>query len=126
MEKRNFSRVPFTIEAELECEDRVIHGQVDNLSLKGMMVKTNVHLELESQVKVRINLADLGDSIQIEIQGKVVRLVPNGIGVYFESMDLESLTHLSKIVEYNSEEPEKVKDELIAYISKNIAADKED
>jgi hypothetical protein len=60
------------------------------------------------------------DVYQIHLTGKVVRLLPEGIGIFFEEMDLDSFSHLSKIIEYNSVDPEKVKDELVEYIRKHL------
>lgn len=111
--------MPFQIEAMLEFEDRLIKGEVKNLSLKGMFVETDFKPEINTRLTVTILLT--GDDVyKIHLLGQVVRILPEGIGIFFEEMDLDSFTHLSKILEYNSADPEKVQDELVEYVRKNL------
>lgn len=124
MEKRNFSRIPFKIEAHFDYNGKNIRGEVENLSLKGMLLKTDVRPEVDTLLPISIVLTEGkeedDDSPALHIRGRVVRQTPEGIGVFFDEMDLESFSHLSKIIEYNSGDPEKVKNELIDYIRKNL------
>lgn len=121
MEKRNFSRIPFKIEAQLEYNGQTIRGEVDNLSLKGMMLKTDLRPEVDTLLPIKIVLTEGADeSLVLHINGRVVRQIPEGIGIFFDEMDLDSFSHLSKIIEYNSGDPEKVKNELINYIRKSL------
>ncbi|HOP74001.1 MAG TPA: PilZ domain-containing protein [Bacillota bacterium] len=121
MEKRNFSRIPFKIEAQFEYNGQTIRGEVENLSMKGMLLKTDIQPEIHTMLPITIVLSEgYDESLVLHINGTVVRQTPEGIGIYFDEMDLDSFSHLSKIIEYNSGDPEKVKNELIDYIRKNL------
>lgn len=124
MEKRNFSRVDFRIRAELDIDGKKFEGQVTNLSLKGLLFLSDILPEIGTKGILRIHLTNSDEFGVMEFESKVVREVSGGVGVFIEKMDLESFDHLSKIIEYNIDNPEIVKDEMVAYISKNIRAKK--
>jgi hypothetical protein len=52
---------------------------------------------------VNIYLSGGIDDLKLEIQGRIVRHTDAGFGVEFESMDLETYTHLKTLVLYNIE-----------------------
>lgn len=122
MEKRKFSRVPFHIEAEINANGSNFKGEVENLSLKGMLVHIHDHLlELGTPLTMIINLTGVNSNLSINLKGRVVRVSQEGIGIFFEEIDLDSFIHLKNIIDYNVADPEKVKEEFFEYIRENIS-----
>ena len=122
MEKRKFSRVPFHIEAEINVNGSNFKGEVENLSLKGMLVHIDDHLlELGTPLTMIINLTGVNSNLSINLKGRVVRVNQEGIGIFFEEIDLDSFIHLKNIIDYNVADPEKVKEEFFEYIRENIS-----
>lgn len=105
-ERRKHSRVGFATRIDV----RVASGQNTislkansrDLSLKGIFVKTRERFPLETGCKVDIYLTGGVEEIKLEIQGRTVRQTDDGIGIVFESMDVDTYTHLKNIVYYNS------------------------
>lgn len=121
MEKRKFSRIPFQIKAEMDAEGQKFEGEVDNFSLKGMFVKTEHTLENGTSVFSTVKLTGTNSSLIIQLKGRVVRTTPEGIGIFFEEMDLDSFIHLKNIIDYNTADPDKVKDEFMEYVRESIS-----
>lgn len=120
MEKRNFSRVSFRMTAWISGPEGDFEGEVDNLSLKGMWLSTEVSLELGTTVQVRMTLSEIEEAATLKLIGKIVRTTPAGAGIHFEEMDLDTFNYLSKIIEYNMTDSRKAQDELVRFISKNL------
>lgn len=57
--------------------------------------------------KLKISLDD-SDEIQIIMEGTVAHKTENCVGIHCESIDVDSMVHLRKLVEYNLEDPELV------------------
>lgn len=116
MEKRRFSRVPFRIQAEITAGGQKFTGAVENLSLKGMYVKTEHAVDVGAPISIKIVLTGTQSNLMIDLKGKVVRQTDEGIGVYFDDMDLDSFIHLKNIVHYNSTDPEIIVNEFTRYL----------
>ncbi len=103
-EKRDGIRVDFKTQIALrvgESEIRV-EGSSKDLSLKGIFVHTKEDIPIGTKCEVDIILTGLIDSITLQMKGKVVRKDSDGIAILFDSVDLDSYTHLKNIVRYNA------------------------
>ena len=112
MDRRRFTRVAFKTEATVECGDQTITGEVENLSLKGMLLKTHVKLNAEESVKIDIRLSGSTTQLSISTSGVVIRNTSTGIAFRFSSMDLDSFIHLKNIIAYNEGDDAKVMEEF--------------
>ncbi len=105
-DRRKHSRVGFTtrIEIILKADGKqvILDANSKDLSLKGLFVETDQQFALKTHCEVNIYLSSGIDDIKLEIQGIIVRQTENGIGIVFESMDVDTYTHLRNIVRYNS------------------------
>lgn len=117
MEKRELTRVAFNIEATIHYQERTFSGKVDNLSLKGMFIQTSEKFKLQDSIQITIHLAGETSDLAINLNGIVVRMVEQGIGVQFDKVDLDSFIHLRNIVAYNNGDEDKVMDEFFTFIS---------
>jgi hypothetical protein len=105
-DRRKYSRVGFTtkIEILLEADGKqvILDANSKDLSQRGIFVQTDQTFPLETPCTVNVYLSGGVDDIKLEIQGSIVRKTDAGIGIVFESMDVDSYTHLKNIVRYNS------------------------
>ena len=93
MKKRQFERVDCRTTALITYQGRAFSGEVENLSLKGLFVKTDQKIDLNETVQVTVYFnGDSGD-LSFGIDGKVVRCDEQGIGLSFQKIDTKSLVH---------------------------------
>ena len=74
-----------------------------DLSQKGVFVRTDKRPLLDTPCRVNVYLSGGLDDIKLEIQGRIVRHTQTGFAVEFESMDVDTYTHLKTLVLYNIE-----------------------
>lgn len=75
-------------EAEIIHNDIVIKGEIDNLSLTGIFVKTAEYIETNTDVEVIIYLGKIEKQVSIQIKGKINRSGENGIGIQFTDSEI--------------------------------------
>jgi hypothetical protein len=93
VKKRQFERVDCRTTALITYQGRAFRGEVENLSLKGLFVKTDQKIDLNETVQVTVYFnGDSGD-LSFGIEGKVVRCDEQGIGLSFQKIDTKSLVH---------------------------------
>ncbi len=102
MENRNNERVPFRVRAVVKCKDRIIEGDVENLSTGGMLFKTGEDLSLDDPVTVKVFLYGESSQLALDMTGKVVRKGDVGTAIQFTELDLDSFIYLRNIVSHNS------------------------
>ncbi len=121
MSTRKFSRVPFRVAATIKTSDRQFQGSVENLSMRGMFLVTDERLQLGDQVDITIALSGTSPEISITFDGTVSRVADNGLGFFFDKIDLDSYTHLKNIIAYNIDDAEKVMEEIYHSIDEKLA-----
>jgi hypothetical protein len=107
-ERREQVRVHYQTKIIIEADAATIQldGSSRDLSLGGVFVNTDKKILLNTRCKVKILLSGLNPPLFLEIDGKIVRTDASGIAIAFESMDLDSYTHLKNIVRYNATHPD--------------------
>ena len=107
IERRKYERVGFvtSISVIIDAGDNKIdvRGDSKDLSLKGVFIITEEKAPLGCPCSVKIFLSGAKDDIKLDIKGVVARVESNGVGIIFDSIDVDSFTHLKNIVKYNSE-----------------------
>ena len=101
-EKRRFSRVCFPIAVRLDGAGMQRTGRVKNLGVKGVFVETGGGMLLGTLVQVLLELDGGSPPECLCLQGKIVRVDPEGVAVDFQEMSLETFAHLKNIVMYNN------------------------
>ena len=102
-ERRRFSRIPFDAMAHINTEDGdlYLNCQVVDISLKGvLLIKPGQwHAGLDQLCKLDL-LLEQGQVI-IEMQASVAHIDDEYIGFECREIDLDSITHLKRLVELN-------------------------
>ncbi len=109
MENRKFERVGFHTEAIIKYGELSFNGEVENLSLKGLFVRTDQELNIDEPVEITVFFHGTNADLSFSLQAKVVRVTESGIGFNFQKIDIDSLL-LSKGENVSgNENPEKLR-----------------
>lgn len=105
-DRRNHSRVEFACEIKILLQQGgqqvILEGSSKDLSQRGLFVRTRKRFPSDTACEVRIYLTGGVDPIELIIQGTLVRQTDSGMGIEFNSMDVETYRHIKNIVLYNS------------------------
>lgn len=102
-ERRHYQRVSFETTALLTNESQSFACQVVDLSIKGVLLRP--HGVLNSSIGSEFALAiPLGSSTSenVEMRIKLAHKTPECLGFECLQIDVESITHLRRILELNS------------------------
>ncbi|MGO1501579.1 MAG: PilZ domain-containing protein [Marinobacter sp.] len=100
-EKRKFHRISFDAPCELHVLDRVWTTEVMDISLKGVLVKRpegwDVPLNQPCEVIIYLDGQEAGIVMAVELK----HIEAHRLGFKCEYIDLDSATHLKRLVELN-------------------------
>jgi len=112
VEKRRFTRVPYKLEAMLiQGKDR-LPVIIKNISIKGVFLAVKGIFEAGQPVVLEFKGYHPEGEELVEISGTVKHLDIDGIGMKFDSMDLETFDIIKNIVSYQIGDADKILDEL--------------
>jgi len=102
-DRRNKTRVSFEAQIKLMFSDSKIEcsGNSKDMSLNGIFISTEARPEIGKKCDVEVTLTGGVDDLLLTMKGIITRHADHGIGINFNSMGLESYTHLKNIVRYN-------------------------
>ncbi|MBI4913454.1 MAG: PilZ domain-containing protein [Acidobacteria bacterium] len=110
--QREFTRVHLQVQTEVSALGRVIHSSLSqDLSMKGMLVRTDERLPAGTPCIVRLTL---GEGLpEIRAEGTVVRDYEDGFAIQFTCLlGVESYEHLRNLVLYNAVDTERIEQEF--------------
>ncbi len=108
-DKRRRSRVQAHFNAVIYLDDDKIPVQTQNISMKGVLCSYDPRFTPGKECKVVITLSK---NIKFRIQAKIIRSIPEGTAIDFESMDETAFFHLRNVVRYSSEDADMIDSEL--------------
>ncbi|NVJ59451.1 MAG: PilZ domain-containing protein [Gammaproteobacteria bacterium] len=116
-ERRHFSRVEFDCEATIHFSNQQLSVEVIDLCINGAMIRVTETkgLSLGQSVLLKLKLAD---DYQIEMEVEVIHQEEKQFGVKCTQTDLDSMSHLRKIIELNTGDPSLLQRELSALLEK--------
>ncbi len=102
-DRRRHPRVAFATSILLTANDARIEarGSLRDISFSGVFINTDSRLEPGTVCDVKIFLTGGVESIELAMKARVARVLSTGLGISFESMDLETYAHLKNIMLYN-------------------------
>ncbi|MFT7775437.1 PilZ domain-containing protein [Roseateles sp.] len=119
-ERRQFARVAFASGAELITTQERLGCQVLDISLKGVLLQLPPGLSPQVGMPCLVKLPLAGgapDDPVIAMAGELAHVEGSHAGVQCRSIDLESITHLRRLIEVNLGDPEASERELKALIA---------
>jgi hypothetical protein len=119
VERRNFQRVPFATEAEINCNEEKFHGELLDISLQGALIqgKGSISLEKGAICELSINLVDSEITLQFDVN--LAHREENKFGFKFIGEDTETMIHLRRLLELNIGSSETI-DKEISFWLKDI------
>ncbi len=116
-QRRHYSRICFASAAQLLLAERPCDVLVLDLSLRGALVQlpAQAELGLGAAAELRVYLDDAGT--EIRMQTTVAHRQGRRAGLNCQSIDVDSVTHLRRLVELNAGDPDLLQRELSALLS---------
>jgi len=114
-ERRRFTRVRFDTAATLTQGETVIHTHILDISLNGVLLETPDNYKIDATQSAYISIF-LTESTEIQMTVKLVHSTNTYLGFHCESIDLDSIGHLRRLVELNTSVPdahERILEELV-------------
>ncbi|MCB1887977.1 MAG: PilZ domain-containing protein [Rhodocyclaceae bacterium] len=112
-DRRRFWRAAFEAPASLASEGLFVEAEVADLSLKGALVEVPANWRVSRGQSVQLDLPLSGD-VRILMQTRVAHVDGVRVGLRCEHIDLDSMTHLRRLVELNAGDPALLERELAA------------
>jgi hypothetical protein len=103
-ERRNFWRAVFHSPVRLTTPDGDAYAQLLDISLKGALLETGSGWNGRPGEECQLSL-ELAPDVTISMRTTVVHVEGPQIGLRCASIDLDSITHLRRLVELNSGDP---------------------
>jgi PilZ domain-containing protein len=100
-ERRRFSRITFHRPAELDVRVAQVTCEVLDVSFKGALVEVPRSLRTQTGAKCALTIRlDAGDAV-IRMEGEIAHIEGSLVGVRCVEIDLDSMSHLRRLVELN-------------------------
>ncbi len=109
-ERRLFQRILFDADVTIIADNGEWQSRLIDLSLKGVLLREPDRFQPEGTLKLAIPLG--GSSQHIMMQIKVSHHEDGHLGCVWEDIDIESFSHLRRLLELNLGDPELVNREL--------------
>jgi hypothetical protein len=100
-EKRHFSRFHIDGSTALIIDGQNYPAELLDISLNGALCNQPSTATLEIGVKCTLSTTLSNSDITITMQGHVVHHSTQNLGIHCEYIDLDSITHLKRLVELN-------------------------
>jgi hypothetical protein len=101
MNTRHFTRVNYSVGASIRYGNEVVICNTNNLSLRGMSLKTEHDVPLDIPVQVTVYNSS---QASLKVNAKVVWREGSGIGLHINNLNVNSFVQLRKIVTENSQD----------------------
>lgn len=102
MNNRHFTRVKYSVGASISYGNEVLFCNTDNVSLRGIYLKTDHEIPLNIPVHVTVYNAN---QPSLRVNARVVRKENNGVGLKINYLDVNSFVQLRKIITEFSNDP---------------------
>jgi hypothetical protein len=110
-ERRRFSRIDFKTRVELRQGDNSWEAELEDISLKGLLLKHSAATPLAEDRPVQVTIL-LSDETPIAMNAEVVHQSSSQLGLACTLIDLESISHLRRLIELNLGNPAAAEREL--------------
>lgn len=107
--KRTRTRVAVRFEVVIIVRGHKVSVETWDLSLRGMKCAPHELLRVNDPCEI---MFILDPRVRFMIKGTIVRSTPREAAIYFSGMDEDSFYHLKRIIQYNTDDPDKIDEEL--------------
>ncbi len=110
--KRNFSRVNFQSAVSINYKGQRLDFDLVDVSLKGALISSSKTLEISKDDSCNLEFHLGSNEVELKIDARVVYKHDNKLGLQFDKISLDSITHLRRLVELNMEDSDQIQKEL--------------
>ena len=115
--KRYFKRVNFHVDAAASIDDTLYTGELFDISLKGALIKMKNDLGIPSGKACSVMLKLPNSIITLEFEARIVHKQDNFLGFKFEGADVDSITHLRRLLVLNTGDEEEIDREIVYWLN---------
>ncbi len=101
-EKRHFTRIEFDASATLVIGDQQYPIQLQDLSLNGAMISRPEQLILTNDTPVTLLILLCDGETEVIMSGHIAHQEDSRMGIMCDNIDVDSASHLRRIVELNA------------------------
>lgn len=114
--QRRFARVEIPLPVRIRCPEAALRGTILDVSLKGILVELKTAGSLNDDciaepLNVQI-LSDPDQTVLVDLTARVVRESNRTLALAWSSIELDALTHLRELLQYNGVEEHQLSREL--------------
>lgn len=110
-EHRHFTRISHDARVDIHSRDHQWHAILIDISLKGALAAAPDDCPLQSGDPCDLSI-HLSDDVHILMQGHVAHREPGRLGVQCDHIDVDSISHLRRLLEVNTGNDEMLHREL--------------
>lgn len=118
-EQRNYRRINFRTEADINIDNNIYRCDLVDLALQGALFRSEIKLPLPlgDQVPLHIYLPD--SSVKMEFVGELIHQQGIFYGFIFTSEKAESMGHLRRLLELNFGDAEQAEEEFVHWLKRD-------
>lgn len=114
--QRRFARVEIPLPVRIRCPEKTLRGTILDVSLKGILIDLDVpgslsHDCVANPLEIQI-LSDPDQTVLVELTARIVRETDRSLALAWSSIELDALTHLRELLQYNGVEEHQLSREL--------------
>ncbi|MCW8825175.1 MAG: PilZ domain-containing protein [Gammaproteobacteria bacterium] len=111
-EKRHFARFKFDGTTEVHYLGKVFPAELIDISLRGALITKPADIELPLDSVCDLHIILEGSDIVINMSGHITHRLESQVGICCDNIDLDSVTHLKRLVELNLGDESQLEREL--------------
>ena len=100
MEKRFFRRVNIDNGMCTLAKDRIYTGIIENISLGGLFIKSDIQLKIRDKVEINITLPNGSRKINFETNAVTTRIEDEGVAFKFDKLNPKDFWTLQSFIQY--------------------------
>ena len=116
MDERRFRRVPFATEVQLLAGAQLHSCQLLDIALKGALLECAGPWTLPVGTRASLTIPLPDATITLDFDAELVHHEGAHLGFQFLHEDLQTFTHLRKLLELNTGDPEGIRSELLTWL----------
>ena len=99
--KRRFNRIFFSTPVNILIENESYNNELIDLSLKGALVKNTGEFDPFINENCKLHFSLEGSDVVMDMEGQIAHIETDAIGIKFAKIDIESVSHLKRLIAYN-------------------------
>lgn len=115
-DRRRFSRVNFNTPVEITLADRQWRAELVDISLNGLLVQGTLPKDWDSQQPLHVKIT-LSNQAMIDMTVQLAHQELDRVGFTCVSIDMDSISHLRRLIELNLATPNAAERELAELIA---------